>query len=407
MSYPPVAAAASAPAAPAAASASAAASAAPVPVSATGGYPLVRSDVNSLPIGAHLPPPPGGLYIGNLAWWVTDQDLCDLLCPLGELSCVRIVFDRLNGKSKGFAYAEFVRPEHAAMAMHVLSTAQLAGRTLDVAPTSYARIQATHANFKTAPPPRKSVRPNGDGIDYEVNEFASRAGGSSSGGRDGGRDGGRGGGGPDLMPPMGGGGPMRGGPYGGMPPPPMGMMGPMGMNPMMGPMGGFMPGPMGGMGGGMNPMMMGGPMGMMGGRMGGPPMGMMGGMGNAAGSAASPAGAAVPPRIRLIAPYETHTDRQNDNRRRFCCCCSSGSALLFALCNSPLFVCPLAVRRIELCPLLPSLALSCCFSRCDARCTRSLVEPFFFPSLCRAVLFDGCFLVVCCGCQDSRRARRA
>ena len=334
-SYPPPAAAAAAHTSTAAAAAgSATAAAAPAAAAPVVGvsfhYPLVRSDVNSLPV-AQLHPPPGGLYIGNLAWWVTDQDLADLLCPIGELSCVRIVFDKLNGKSRGFAYAEFVRAEDAAMAMQVCSTAQLAGRHLDVAPTCYARILQTHQNYKAMPPPRKTVRPNGDGIDYEVAEFVSRAAmqqankdagpAAAAAGRDSHRDSSSGGRG-DPMPPMGGVGPMRG-PYGGMPPPPpMGLLGPMGMNPMMPPMGGGMPPFMPGMGP-MNPMMGGMPM--MhgpGGRMGGhgpgfanngpPPMGMMGTMGNAQ-AAPHPSGPAPPARIRVTPPYEhTTVNRRQD-----------------------------------------------------------------------------------------------
>lgn len=416
-SYPPHAAAAvstAAHAASASASDAAGASAAPVPVVGIPLHsPLVRSDVNSLPLGQHLPPPPGGLYIGNLAWWVTDQDLADLLCPLGELSCIRIVFDKLNGKSRGFAYVEFVRGEDAARAMQVCSTAQLAGRSLDVAPTSYARIVQTHANFKTMPPPRKSVRPNGDGIDYEVAEFVSRAamqgankdGGSSSssGGRDSHRDssssGGRGGD-RDLMPPMGGGGgPMRGPPYGGMPPP----MGLLGMNPMLGPMGGgFMPGM-----GPMNPMMMGGMagmtggmgggMGMMGpgGRMGGPGpgfgngMAMMGGMGNA------PAPAAPPPasRIRVTQPYEHTRQTTVDQLLLF----SNATPSLSALVHAALCVlarCP--VLFVESSCALLTLRLQLQSMTRHARCTRSPSNLFSLALCCalRAVGFRRC--------QDSR-----
>jgi hypothetical protein len=201
-------------------------------------YPVARSDVSNL-----SPTTTCGLYLGNLAWSVTDAELSDFFCPIGEVTCIRILFDKLNGKSKGFAYVEYARPEDAVTALNVLGNESIHGRQVILAPTTFLGIMRVHGTYKQMPPARKSVRPNGDGSEYEAEQFASHntnvrggnAGGNAPGAHPQAHRG--------MMPP-----PMMHMPMGGMPGMPgmgmpMGLIGgmgmPMGMPNMGMPMGGM------------------------------------------------------------------------------------------------------------------------------------------------------------------------
>jgi RNA recognition motif-containing protein len=57
------------------------------------------------------------LYVGNLPYSTTEQDLKNLFGQHGELKDVKIVIDRETQRSKGFGFVEFVRPEDAEAAL--------------------------------------------------------------------------------------------------------------------------------------------------------------------------------------------------------------------------------------------------------------------------------------------------
>jgi len=57
------------------------------------------------------------VYVGNLRWWVTDQDLWNLFSQFGVIGCLKIHADKVNGKSKGYAYIQF-EPSHPMAAVH-------------------------------------------------------------------------------------------------------------------------------------------------------------------------------------------------------------------------------------------------------------------------------------------------
>merc|ERR1719336_2151264 len=47
------------------------------------------------------------LYVGNLRWWVTDQDLYNLFSQFGVITALKIHADKVNGKSKGYAFIAY------------------------------------------------------------------------------------------------------------------------------------------------------------------------------------------------------------------------------------------------------------------------------------------------------------
>jgi RNA recognition motif-containing protein len=111
------------------------------------------------------------IYVGNLSYQTTENDLTTLFEQVGQVESVNIITDRDTGRSKGFAFVEMSN-EDAEKAIAQFNGAEINGRALTV----------------------NEARPRED-----------RSGGRSGGGYGGGRGGNRGGGG--------GGG--RGGGYGG------------------------------------------------------------------------------------------------------------------------------------------------------------------------------------------------
>jgi RNA recognition motif-containing protein len=71
------------------------------------------------------------LYVGNLAYSVSDQDLRGLFEPFGEVDSARVISDRDTGNSKGFGFVE-MSDDGAQKAMGALNGREHGGRTLRV-----------------------------------------------------------------------------------------------------------------------------------------------------------------------------------------------------------------------------------------------------------------------------------
>ncbi|KAI9740554.1 MAG: hypothetical protein M1834_005135 [Cirrosporium novae-zelandiae] len=76
--------------------------------------------------------PTNSIFIGNLAWTMTDQDLNNLFKEIGNVTDVRVSVDRATGKPRGFAHADFVDQESATKALEKLNGMELYGRKLRV-----------------------------------------------------------------------------------------------------------------------------------------------------------------------------------------------------------------------------------------------------------------------------------
>ena len=46
------------------------------------------------------------LYVGNLPWSATEDDVRDLFAPYGEVASVKLVSDRETGRARGFGFVE-------------------------------------------------------------------------------------------------------------------------------------------------------------------------------------------------------------------------------------------------------------------------------------------------------------
>ncbi|MDO5058026.1 MAG: RNA-binding protein [Lautropia sp.] len=72
------------------------------------------------------------IYVGNLPWRTTDDQLSQLFSTYGEVASIRIISDRETGRSRGFAFVTMVSPEACQAAIAGLNGAQLEGRALVV-----------------------------------------------------------------------------------------------------------------------------------------------------------------------------------------------------------------------------------------------------------------------------------
>jgi cold-inducible RNA-binding protein len=72
------------------------------------------------------------LYVGNLAWGVTDQDLQDLFAETGKVESAQVIIDRATNRSRGFGFVEMGSDEAADSAIKKLNGRDLKGRAIRV-----------------------------------------------------------------------------------------------------------------------------------------------------------------------------------------------------------------------------------------------------------------------------------
>ena len=51
------------------------------------------------------------IYVGNLSYDLSENDLKDVFTPYGEVASVKIMTDKFTGRSKGFAFVEILFPQ--------------------------------------------------------------------------------------------------------------------------------------------------------------------------------------------------------------------------------------------------------------------------------------------------------
>lgn len=89
------------------------------------------------------------IFIANLDWEITSDDLQATFSAFGEVHLAHVVFDNKTKKSKGFGYVEMVNAEEAIKAIQALNGFEVNGRNLDV------KIASPKANR----PPKKEAAP--------------------------------------------------------------------------------------------------------------------------------------------------------------------------------------------------------------------------------------------------------
>jgi RNA recognition motif-containing protein len=72
------------------------------------------------------------IYVGNLSWSMTDDDLMNLFTEHGSVTSAKILKDKMNGRSKGFGFVEMEDDEAAKAAIAALNETEVQGRKLIV-----------------------------------------------------------------------------------------------------------------------------------------------------------------------------------------------------------------------------------------------------------------------------------
>jgi len=72
------------------------------------------------------------IYVGNLPWSASEDELYDLFATYGEVTRATIISDRETGRSKGFGFVEMANREEAETAIGALDGSSMNGRDIRV-----------------------------------------------------------------------------------------------------------------------------------------------------------------------------------------------------------------------------------------------------------------------------------
>ena len=72
------------------------------------------------------------IYVGNLPYNLSEDDLKAAFSQFGEVSSVNIIMDKMSGQSKGFGFVEMPENSEADEAIKALNESALNGRNIKV-----------------------------------------------------------------------------------------------------------------------------------------------------------------------------------------------------------------------------------------------------------------------------------
>ena len=84
------------------------------------------------------------IYVGNLPYSATGDDLRELFANYGEVASASVIMDKFSGRSKGFGFVEMPSQAEAEAAIKALNESDLSGRN----------IRVNEARPRTERPPR-------------------------------------------------------------------------------------------------------------------------------------------------------------------------------------------------------------------------------------------------------------
>ena len=83
------------------------------------------------------------LYISNLSYNISDEDLRLLFADYGEITSAKVIMDRETGRSRGFGFVELSDDELAKKAIEELNQASYDGKVINITEPDLERIEAT------------------------------------------------------------------------------------------------------------------------------------------------------------------------------------------------------------------------------------------------------------------------
>ena len=72
------------------------------------------------------------IYVGNLSYQATEDDLRQAFEAHGEVSSVSIIMDKMSGRSRGFGFVEMPDKSQAEAAIRALNLQEVKGRSITV-----------------------------------------------------------------------------------------------------------------------------------------------------------------------------------------------------------------------------------------------------------------------------------
>ncbi len=72
------------------------------------------------------------IYVGNLPYSISEDELRDLFAAYGEVSSANIIMDRDSGRSKGFGFVEMPDKAQGEAAINAINQTDVQGRSLRV-----------------------------------------------------------------------------------------------------------------------------------------------------------------------------------------------------------------------------------------------------------------------------------
>ena len=72
------------------------------------------------------------IYVGNLAYETTDEQLRELFTQFGEVQSASVIMDRVTGRSRGFGFVDMPDDAQAQQAIDDLNGKEVGGRALTV-----------------------------------------------------------------------------------------------------------------------------------------------------------------------------------------------------------------------------------------------------------------------------------
>lgn len=91
------------------------------------------------------------IYVGNLPYKTTDEDLRTAFSQYGEVAAARVVMDRISNRSKGFGFVEMPDAEAAKKAIEAMDGHDFGGRNIRVN-ESKPRPQGERRSFRPRAP---------------------------------------------------------------------------------------------------------------------------------------------------------------------------------------------------------------------------------------------------------------
>ena len=96
------------------------------------------------------------IYVGNLPYNLTDDELRAAFAPFGNVTSAKIIMDKYSGRSKGFGFVEMDNDSEAEQAIKSLDNSDMKGRNLRVNQAKPRSDRPERSERSDRPPRRDS-----------------------------------------------------------------------------------------------------------------------------------------------------------------------------------------------------------------------------------------------------------